>query len=411
MTIIFLTASYCQHIDFKLLREKYDLRVVLLTEKNISLSRDFLNEFDRVERLSSSNHDVRPILNFSEALAICSEESIASRGEITIVCQEESNLLLAAKLREILDLAKGDRPNIVNRFRNKLLMKQALKPSGIKMPEYQAIDKKRLSCCRVTYFNELAQNLGIPFIVKPVDSAGSFGVEIIREVSDFYRWAQDVQDSVFEYEADEFIPYPMGQVDSIVVDGEIVFEGVLELNCTNFQFVQGTPLAARYVDDPNLKAKMSEMNRKVIKALGLKNGCSHHEMFINPETKEVTFLEIACRVPGGMIIPIHRSNTGVNFMQVHVESLIDERFRFKQGKNKGTNVYAMLPVESGTISNLVEPDLESRYSIDWKVKVGDRVSANSVVDTAGILHFYNDDIAALHRDYDRLSQYKAVVCE
>ncbi|WP_287814132.1 ATP-grasp domain-containing protein, partial [Pseudomonas sp.] len=255
---------------------------------------------------------------------------------------------------------------------------------------------------------ELAERLGLPLVLKPVNAAGSFEVSIIGNEAEFTRAREQVMASPFhfDYEVDEFIDGAMFQCDSFVVDGEIRYCGVLELGCTNFDFVQGKPLSVIPVADPVLKATLEAFNRDVIAALNFRNGSTHHEVFVDRRRGYPVFLEIAARVPGGIGVPYHEKNSDINLIDANLY-LVAGAAALEQirPREKNNVVSALLPLRKGRISQLNEPPIASAYSIDWKVAPGMVVDSRSLADTAGILTFCNDDPTVLRADFDALQHY------
>ena len=153
-------------------------------------------------------------------------------------------------------------------------------------------------------------------MIKPTSGAGSVNVAIIDCYADFLAFADLLagQSYEFQYEVDSFISGVMYQCDSLVVNGEVKFASVLQLGCSNYEFVQGQPLTVTPAIDADLRAQIEGFNQQVINALGLTDGVTHHELFVDPDTGSITFLEIAMRIPGAMIVPFHNANSGVNLM-------------------------------------------------------------------------------------------------
>jgi hypothetical protein len=60
--------------------------------------------------------------------------------------------------------------------------------------------------------------------------------------------------------------------------------------------------------------------------------------------------------------------------------------------------------------SLNQPYVASKYSIGWRVRVGDVVDSRSLVDNAGILTLINDDPAVLRSDFESLQGYVPVTC-
>ena len=82
-----------------------------------------------------------------------------------VECLWEPGVLLAARLREALDLP-GMRPDQALTFRDKERMKRALDDASIRTPRHQAAATE--AECR-----EAAEAIGYPLIVKPIAGSGS----------------------------------------------------------------------------------------------------------------------------------------------------------------------------------------------------------------------------------------------
>ncbi|EGH02926.1 MULTISPECIES: ATP-grasp domain-containing protein [Pseudomonas syringae group genomosp. 2] len=387
-TIVFLTPHYLNFASEKALQTLgRDCRTVLI----------------------AYHADVLPPLlerNVSQVVRVDADLQ-RNTSSLRIFCQEECHVELAAQLREEFGL-EGDTQAIVANFRDKVLMKHAVSQKGIRIPEFVPLDHVRLSAEPQAYYAELTARLGLPLVLKPVDAAGSFEVSIIRNEAEFNKAREQVLASPyhFDYEVDEFIDGDMFQCDSFVVDGQIRYCGVLELGCTNFDFVQGKPLSVIPVADSALRATLEAFNRDVIAALNFRNGSTHHEVFVDRKRGYPVFLEIAARVPGGIGVPYHEKNSDINLIDANLYLVAGAAALDDIKPNEKNNVVsALLPLRKGRISQLNEPPISSAYDIDWRVAPGMVVDSRSLADTAGILTLYNADPLVLRADFEALQQY------
>ncbi|WP_277963215.1 ATP-grasp domain-containing protein [Pseudomonas sp. RIT-To-2] len=411
-TIVFLTPHYLNFASETALQTLgRDYRTVLIAYHADVLPAALERNVAKVARVDADPHrNIRPLLDEAQCHAIVSDELRAVGGDtsaVRIFCQEECHVQLAAQLREAFGL-EGDTQAIVANFRDKVLMKHAVSRHGIRVPGFVSLDQARLAKEPQAYYRELTERLGLPLVLKPVNAAGSFEVSIIGNEADFTKAREQVMASPFhfDYEVDEYIDGAMFQCDSFVVDGEIRYCGVLELGCTNFDFVQGKPLSVIPVADPALRATLEAFNRDVIAALNFRNGSTHHEVFVDRRRGYPVFLEIAARVPGGIGVPYHEKNSDINLIDANLY-LVAGAAALEQIRphEKNNVVSALLPLRKGRISQLNEPPIASAYSIDWKVAPGMVVDSRSLADTAGILTFYNDDPTVLRADFDALQRY------
>lgn len=417
-TIIFLTPHYLNFASEAALKELHGTcRTVLIAYHKDTLSATLERHMSTIIRVEGDpQRNIRPLLDHEQCRSVLRDELRQLNGDaglIRIFCQEECHVELAAQLREEFGI-EGDRMEIVENFRDKIKMKAAVARKGIRVPRFARLNQARLRQDADTYYDELRSEFGLPFVIKPVNAAGSFEVSIIHDEHGFEKARQEVMKSPyhFEYEVDEFIRGQMYQCDSLVVKGDVRYCGVLELGCTNFDFVQGKPLSVIPVLDPVLKARLEAFNRDVINALNFSDGSTHHEVFIDHDSGEPVFLEIAARVPGGIGVPYHERNSDINLIDANLFLTANsEKLGNVRPHPKNNVVSALLPLRKGTIKQLNEPPISSEYTIDWKVAPGMIVDSRSLADTAGILTFYNLDPATLRADFDALQNYQPTQVE
>lgn len=71
------------------------------------------------------------------------------------------------------------------------------------------------------------------------------------------------------------------------------------------------------IDDADLEEKIKEFNRSVIQALGLQNGITHHEFFVDAN-QQITFCEIGARNGGGGIVQAIEQAQTVNLFHANL---------------------------------------------------------------------------------------------
>ncbi|MEO3783700.1 ATP-grasp domain-containing protein [Actinocorallia sp. B10E7] len=375
-----------------------------------------------VHRLTGRTlRNLQPAFDVDELTEVVGYEIAAAGGDparVALLCQQEDNVLPTAHVRRRTGIV-GDGPELVERFRDKVLMKRALaERMPWALPRYRGFSTARAVADPEGYHRELTAELGADtLIVKPTAAAGSLNVAVVSDARDLAEAAERIRsdEREFEYEVDELIEGTMYQCDSFVRDGRVVFSGILELGCSNFDFVQGRPLSVYPVTDEELYRRLFEFNQDVVSALGFRDGSTHHELFVRRDGEgelRLTFLEIAARVPGGLGVPFHERNSGINLIDANILlTLGDPLADTVRGERRNNVVSALLPVGRGRIVSLNQPDITSGYSIDWRVGVGDVVDSRSLIDNAGILTFANDDPVVLREDFEKLQSYVPVVCE
>ncbi len=417
-TMFILSQTYLHYASEEAFnRIKKQTRLVLFLpdgEKTDSRISDYIDEVVHVS--GNCSLTLRPELD-ADSIARRIETEIELLGSadcLSIYCQQEDNLMTAARLRQAFGIA-GDRPDQVELFRDKLTMKTTVgdKVPG-SIPRHRKFDRQWFCDDCHGYYQVLRESLGSRMVIKPVSGAGSVNVAIIDDYSDFADFGKLLETTHygFEYEVDEFISGTMYQCDSVIVDGGVKFSSVLELGCTNFEFVQGQPLSFMPSIPLHLNSLLNEFNRQVVEALGLQNGVTHHEFFYDHDSGKITFLEIAMRVPGTIVVPLHADNSGINLIDCSLYLAADKRWlNTVQTTIKNDRFAALLPVGRGEVTRLHQPELESDFGIDWFISEGSSVDITATVqDQAGVLRVYNTDPQALRRDFKRLQHFTATTC-
>ncbi len=322
--------------------------------------------------------------------------------DISIICQDEANILLAGKLRDFFHIKTGAKGSELEVFRDKVLMKNKLKEKGIRTPHF-------ISLCKNDVFTDIANRIGIPFIVKPTSAAGSFGVYKISMQSDYDKFITENESRTSQYEAEEFIEGDLFHCDMVVKNKIMLFQECCVYACPNLDFQKGMALGSLAIlhDDPVFKT-LSEFAKKSLFALGAPEGCHHMELFIN-KSHEVIFLEVGARSPGFITSRVYENTFGRNPLDMDLNIQADITFA---GENKKLipSFYALFPIKKGKILGIREPQLTSDFEITWVVKVGQETKeCKSNLDFGAILFVYNTDYNILKNDFKKTAHHKAFI--
>jgi hypothetical protein len=421
--VVLVSQAYLNYASQEILEEvAAQVRLTLVVDEGEDVHSGLAPFLDEVHRLKGQTHNsLLPSFDVGELASVVRKEIELAGGDprsITLFCQHERNVLPTAQVRKVLGIA-GDGPDVMRRFKDKLAMKEALSKSMPEaLPRHQLLSFERLDEDPVGYYRELVTALGTEkLVVKPTGASGSFNVAIIDTADGLRSVGERTRrhEREFDYEVDEFLQGTMYQCDSYVREGVVLFSGILELGCSNFDFLSGSPLTVYPVSDERDYRQLFEFNQAVVTTLGFANGSTHHEIYVQRRPSGellIKFGEIGARVPGGLGVPYHQLNSGVNLMDANLLLAVGREPAPSpaDAKPKNNVVSALLPVGNGEIVSLNEPDVASAFSIDWRVGVGERVDCHTLVDVAGILTLVNDDKAELRRDFESLQSYRAVTC-
>ena len=236
---------------------------------------------------------------WDEEKTVARVRGLVSRLSIDQVeCLWEPGILLAAKIREALELP-GMSVEQSLLFRDKELMKRKLDVAGIRTPRHARATSEHE--CR-----EAAERIGYPLILKPIAGAGSADTYRLDGTEDLERALPRVR-HVEQVSVEEFIEGEEFTFDTICAGGRILFHNLSwyrprPLLARTLEWVSPQTVALRDQQAPELQ-EGNAMGRAVIAALGFREGFSHMEWF-RTASGEAVFGEIAARPPGACSVDI-----------------------------------------------------------------------------------------------------------
>lgn len=217
-----------------------------------------------------------------DAMAALVPELLSVAPVRAVIATTEGSVVPAARLRAALGVDGMDVATAV-RCTDKAVMKSAVRAAGVACADVVTPDDGLDR-------DGLVARLGLPLVVKARSSSGSRGLSICREVA-------DVPDRIDDgWMAESWVGGVEMSVESVVVDGEPVFENPTEYLRPGWANVVPAAL------DDALWQRVRDVDRSVIRALGIRGGVTHLEVFVDGD--RVTFGEIAARPPGGHLMDL-----------------------------------------------------------------------------------------------------------
>lgn len=206
---------------------------------------------------------------------------------------------------------------------DKLLMKRRLQAEGIPIPGFAQVDGPEAIA------NE-ARRLGLPIVVKPVDSRGARGVLLIDN-EDQFQWAfSEAQNEspTGRVMVEEYLQGPQISTETLVDQGCCYTVGFSD---RNYEWLDQTRphIIENGGDAPTMlsldhRQAVIETVEKAALALNINSGVAKGDMVLTTEGAKV--IEIAGRLSGGYFsttqIPLA---TGVNFVKQAIRLALGER--------------------------------------------------------------------------------------
>jgi hypothetical protein len=202
-----------------------------------------------------------------------------------------------ARVREHLSIAGMDVATAHN-FRDKAQMKSVLRAAGVPCARHRLADSAAAAA-------DFAEEVGFPLVVKPPAGSGAKSTFRLDDAADLRVWLDAVPPSPERLALlEEFLSGDEGSYDSVMVDGQIIWDSVSSYLPTPLEvlrnpWIQWIVLMPREIGGPEY-ADIRAIVPTALRALGLHSGLTHMEWFRRPDGT-VAVSEVAVRPPGAQI--------------------------------------------------------------------------------------------------------------
>ncbi|MGH3259860.1 MAG: ATP-grasp domain-containing protein [Streptosporangiaceae bacterium] len=202
-----------------------------------------------------------------------------------------------AQVREHLGIPGMD-PVAARNFRDKAQMKSVLRAAGVPCARHRLAENAKAA-------GDFAEEVGFPLVVKPPAGAGAKSTFRLDDPTDLRTWLETAPPSPDRPAMiEEFLSGREGSYDSVMVDGELVWDSIsaylpTPLEVLRNPWMQWVVLLPRDIDGPEYN-EIKKTAPQALRALGLKTGLSHMEWFRRPDGS-VAVSEVGARPPGAQI--------------------------------------------------------------------------------------------------------------
>lgn len=261
-----------------------------------------------------------------------------------VVALEEFDVMTAALIREHLCLP-GMCSSTAKTFRDKFRMAEAAKAAKVDVPEFVPL-------INADDVRDFMERVPAPWIIKPRSDVSAIGIRKVEEAEQVWRAMdelnerENLRERASYYLLAQFIPGEVFHVDSVVGDGRVLFAGAnrygrppLEVAHQGGAYISRT-IAHRSEDEK----KLFEINRKLIKAFGLRRGAAHAEFIKSNADGKFYFLEMASRVGGAYIAEVLEAASGLNLWRewARIEVSAAKAARLKPSRNEYAGIVLSL---------------------------------------------------------------------
>jgi len=301
---IICLATYFKGVDFIRECKAHGCNVVLITKEKM-LNEDWPR--DSLDDLYAVPNDAGPAL-FIDLVAFLSKRMKVDR----VIALEEFDVVTAALIREHLCMP-GLSASDAKVFRDKLLMAVRSQKAGITVPEFVPL-------INPDDISNYMETIPAPWVIKPRSDVSAIGIKKVDQPEQVWQTIEEMnkrenlRERASYYVLARFIAGEVFHVDSVVNRGKVAFSGVNQYGRPPMQVAhQGGAYISRTVLHGSTDEKtLVDINKKLVKALGLEHGATHAEFIKSTEDGRFYFLEIAARVGGAYIADVLEAASGIN---------------------------------------------------------------------------------------------------
>ena len=332
-----------------------DCNVVLVTKEKM-LQEDWPREvLDEVFALPND----APVELFLDLVSHIARTNQADR----IVALEEFDVVVAALAREHLCLP-GMSSSTAKTFRDKFAMAVKARDAGLTVPQFvPAINNEEIG--------DYLKRVPPPWVLKPRSDVSAIGIRKLESTDEVWAVINELnqrealRERASYHVLARFIPGEVFHVDSLVDRGRVVFAGVNKYGRPPLQVAHGggAYISQTIAHDSTDKKKLLEINRRLIKAMGMQTGATHAEFIKSEADGDFYFLEIAARVGGAYIADVLEAASGINLWRewAHFEVRGDkDQRRLRPHKEHAGIILSLARQEFPDTSSYDDPEIVYR---------------------------------------------------
>lgn len=292
-----------------------------------------------------STKDYNEIIQFAASIAdnggaISGVSTMASESAITV-----------AEVAAALGLP-GLHPDAARRATHKVDRQECFQRAKVPAPRFARADSVETAL-------KQADQLGWPFVIKPADSAGSRGVQLIKDAEQLTAAVEEIRgiskDPSFLME--EYLEGTEHSIEGMVLDGEVIWTGFSDRNYDKKHiyapyFLEDGDTLPTVLSDAMLD-RVKAVSTQAVRALGIDFGPVKGDILIDAEGPKV--FEMAARLSGDyfcdVTVPLHN---GINLLEAVMDQALGlpvDRERLQPRFNRGVALRYVWP-EPGIVRRI-----------------------------------------------------------
>jgi biotin carboxylase len=276
--------------------------VYLLTSKKLEHEpwvREYIDEFFFLEEKPDGKYDIQEMIGDVA-------HAMRSRRIDRIVALDDFDVDNTALLREEFRLP-GMGQTTARYFRDKLAMRTKAKEAGIRVPAFSGL------------FNDheihiFTQSHPGPWMIKPRAEDSSTGIKKLYTTEELWIAINELGKKRHEYLIEQFKPGPVYHVDSLSMNGRVIFTWSSQYLDPPFDVAQGGVIfrSITVPFDTSESRALETLTVDVLKAFGMQHSASHTEVIRCSDDGHYYFLETSSRVAGDNLADMVEAASGIN---------------------------------------------------------------------------------------------------
>ena len=349
-------SSYLKGQDFIQSCKEAGNTVYLLTAKSLEQEwpRQFLDDIFFVEE------EARGIWNLEEVKAGLAHLMKSTQID-RLIALDDFDVEKASYLREHFRIP-GMGQTTSRYFRDKLAMRIKAFDSGINVPAFSAVFNDE-------QVNKYADSIEAPWVLKPRFEASATGIKKVHSKDELWNAIHETGDERHNCLVEQFRPGDVYHVDSLTIDGKVIFSQVSQYLNPPFDVAHGGGIfqsaAVEYGSDDDKALK--KFNTEVLKSFGMQFSASHTEFIKCHADGKFYFLETSSRVGGAHLAEMVTAASGINLWGewANIETAKAKGTKYKLPKHKG--LYAGIVVSLSKYQNPDDSVFDDK-EIVWRLK-------------------------------------------
>jgi biotin carboxylase len=299
-----------------------------------------------------------------------------------VIALDDYEVRKVSMLREVFRMP-GMGQTTARHFHDKLAMRIQAQSAGIPQPVCTSL------------FNDDEVNAFIkenpaPWFLKRREDAGALGIRKAGSSEELWKYLNEFGDKRHQYLAECFVSGDVFHVDSLTVDGKILFTRASQYLTPPFDVAHGGGIFQSCTlpfDDPRHK-ELVALNAKVLHGFGMLHGASHTE-FIRGTDGKYYFLETSARVGGAHLADLVHQASDVNLWSewAKIESGLLQGKKYKAPTDSGLQagiITSLSRVEHPDYSRFTDPEIawtmDKSYHISFIFKSPDHNRVRELLD-------------------------------